>query len=314
MHRTVVLGLAVLLLAGTTACGAKTEQARAKPAPIDTAELARREQRLTASLADADSDAAPDARLAQWVLPHYLHEISGLAITSDGRMLTHGDQRGRVFEIDYRRGIVVKEFQLGHEAQPVKGDFEGIAVAGDAVFLLESNGKLYEFHEGANGESVDFTIHDTALGKTCEFESVAFAQAINSLLLACKTVHDRTLKDSLVIFRWKLQGDSATRLSRLTVPLKSVIGANPWKGLHPSDITIDPINGNYVLIASREQAFFEITPAGKLVFARPLPGEHPQAEGIAITGDGILIISDEGGNAKKPPLTRPAVITLYHWR
>ena len=57
MHKTGVIGLAVLL-AGTAACGAKSEQARAKPAPIDTAELARRVQRLTASFADADSDAA----------------------------------------------------------------------------------------------------------------------------------------------------------------------------------------------------------------------------------------------------------------
>ena len=313
MRRTIVIGLAGLL-AGITACGTKVEPAKTKTVSIDSTELAQRAQRLTASLADADSDAAPDAPLAQWVLPHFLHEISGLAFTSDGRMLTHGDQRGRVFEVDYRRGVVVKEFQLGHDSLPVKGDFEGITVVDDAVFLLESNGKLYEFKEGANGESVDFTIHDTGLGKTCEFESVTFAKAINSLLLACKTVHDKALKDSLVIFRWKLQGDSATRLSRITMPLKTVIGANPWQGLHPSDITIDPANGNYVLIASREQALFEITPAGKLVFARSLPGQHPQAEGIAITSDGILIISDEGGNAKKPPLTRSAVITLYRWR
>ena len=312
MRRIMVIGLAVLL-AGTTACGPNSKQATAKAAPVDSSELTRRAQRLVASLAAVDSDAAPDAPLAQWVLPHYLHEISGLAFTSDGRMLTHGDQRGRVFEVDYRRGVVVKEFRLGHDSLAIKGDFEGITVVGDTVFLLESNGKLYVFHEGANGESVDYTVHDTGLGKTCEFESVTFAKAINSLLLACKNVHDKTFKDSLVIFRWKLQGDSATRLTHFTIPLKTVIGANPWQGLHPSDITIDPANGNYVLIASREQALFEITPAGKLVFARALPGEHPQAEGIAITGDGVLVISDEGGNAKKPPLTRPAVITLYRW-
>ena len=60
MRPIMVIGLAVLL-AGTTACGAKVEQAKAKPASVDSTELARRAQRLTASLADADSDAAPDA-------------------------------------------------------------------------------------------------------------------------------------------------------------------------------------------------------------------------------------------------------------
>jgi len=94
--------------------------------------------------------------------------------------------------------------------------------------------------------------------------------------------------------------------SRFTVPLKQVIGSNGWDHFHPSDITIDPFNGNYVLIASREQALVEITPAGEVVFSRPLPGAHGQAEGVAITRDSILIISDEKS-------TGPAAITLYRW-
>jgi uncharacterized protein YjiK len=60
------------------------------------------------------------------------------------------------------------------------------------------------------------------------------------------------------------------------------------------------------LVAAREQALIEITPAGDVVFARPLPGVHEQAEGVAITPDSILIISDER-------VTGPAVITLYRW-
>ena len=50
----------------------------------------------------------------------------------------------------------------------------------------------------------------------------------------------------------------------------------------------------------------EITPAGAVVFARPLPAGHPQAEGVAITKDSILIVSDEATSG-------PAIITLYKW-
>ena len=84
------------------------------------------------------------------------------------------------------------------------------------------------------------------------------------------------------------------------------IGANGWKGLHPSDITIDPLTGNYVLIASEEKAIISITPAGAVVFVRALPRLHDQPEGVAITKDGILIVSDEAGQ-------RPAFVTLYRW-
>src|SRR6185436_2834006 len=97
--------------------------------------------------------------------------------------------------------------------------------------------------------------------------------------------------------------DSSERLSQLAVPLAGVIGTNDWKGLHPSDISVDPVTGNYVLVASLENALVSITPAGDPVFARPLPAVHHQAEGVAVTNDGILIVSDEAGK-------RPAIITL----
>ena len=85
-----------------------------------------------------------------------------------------------------------------------------------------------------------------------------------------------------------------------------MIGSNPWTGLHPSDITIDPVSGHYVLVAAEERALIEITPAGELVFARPLPDALNHAEGVAITKDSILIISTEAGR-------RSAAVTLYRW-
>jgi uncharacterized protein YjiK len=99
-------------------------------------------------------------------------------------------------------------------------------------------------------------------------------------------------------------GDSA--LAPITIPLARVKGSNSWKGLHPSDITVDPVTGNYVLIAAQEKALIEITPLGEVVRAIPLPGKHGQAEGVALTTDGILVVSDEATN-------RAATLTLYRW-
>jgi uncharacterized protein YjiK len=252
----------------------------------------------------ADSDSVVnDGALARWIMPRELDELSGIAITSDGRLLAHGDERAQISEIDYRKGVVLKQFVVGQPT--IKADLEGIAVANDAVFLLASNGTLYEFREGNNGQRVDYITSDTRLGKECEFEGLAFDPSINSLLLACKNVNMKREKDSMVIYRWKLHG-GAERLSMLTVPLKTILPAIGEKNLHPSDIAVDPKTGNYVVIASIEKSIVEITPAGEVVFARKLIGQHDQAESIAITKDGILIIGDEAGR-------RPAVITLYRW-
>jgi uncharacterized protein YjiK len=295
--------LVVAALLGGAACGAGS---RAATAEADSTELVKREARLTRALARADSGGQPGAPIAKWLLGSDLAEISGLVLTSDGRLLAHEDETGRVFELDYRRGAVVKQFQLGTEL--VRADFEGVTAVHDTLFLLASNGKLYQFQEGESGGHVAYAIHDTHLKHACEFEGVAFDPAIHSLLLACKNVRTAgALRDSMVIYRWTLATGGDPEPTRLTVPLTRVIGTNGWKGLHPSDITIDPFTGNYILVAGEESALIEITPAGDVVFARPLPKGLAHAEGVAVTRDSILIISTEAR-----PHT-PAAVTLFRW-
>ena len=269
----------------------------------DSATVAAREARLEANLARPDSGSERDRPLARWIMPPGLSEISGLAFTPDQRLFAHDDERGAVSEIDYRHGVVLKQFLVGIP-HTVHADFEGITVAGDKVFLLASNGDLYEFKEGRAGERVNYTYHDTHLAKECEFEGVTYDAAINSLLFACKHVFSKQLKNSLVIYRWKLVKDDGPRLSMLTVPIDQAAGSNGWKTIHPSDITIDPLTGNYVLIASQQKALIEMTPAGEVLLSRRLPGDHPMAEGVALTRDSLMLISDEA-------VSGPAVLTLY---
>ena len=281
-------------LLAAPACGSAADAARR-----DSAELAERKARLDSSLAAPGDSAKP---IARWQLPVRLAEISGLALTPDGRLFAHGDENSRVFEIDYRRGVILKQFTVG--PQPIREDFEGITFVDGSLILMTSNGKLYEFQEGADGANVQYRLEDTQLGKECEFEGIAYEAASNSLLLACKNPGPRSQRDQLVIYRWKREGPAAARLSQLIVPVARVVGANRWLRLRPTDLTLDPVTGNYVMVSAQEQALVEITPSGELVSARPLPSGHVQAEGVAITRDGILIVSDEGQG-------RQGVITLY---
>jgi uncharacterized protein YjiK len=299
--------MAAAALATSLAAGACERADAAKGARADSTTLARREARLEHSLSQRDTSpggiTAERKPVARWVLPSSLDEISGIALTPDGRLLAEQDERAQISEIDYRRGVITKQFVVG--SPTIKADFEAIAVVGDVVYLLASNGTIYEFREGNNGARVDYTTHDTRLGKECEFEGMAYDSTLNALLLACKNVGTKHLRDSMVIYRWKLQG-GGDRISKLTVPLSAILPAMGKKEFHPSDITVDPFSGNYVIIGSAEKGIVEITPAGQVVFARKLPGDHDQPESIAITRDSLLIIGDEAKN-------RPAVLTLYPW-
>jgi uncharacterized protein YjiK len=265
---------------------------------------AKRQQLLAHRIAIADANPFKPVPLAIWIMPPELREISGLALKANGNVLAHNDENGIISEIDPKSGIVLKRFVLDGDPH---GDYEAITVAGSDIYLLESNGKLYKFKEGLDGAKVPYEVYDTRLGHECEFEALTFEPDSSRLLMACKKVAAKSLADRLVIYRVPLPITDSTRPTVFSIPVSDVIGGNPWKHFHPSDITIDPISKNYVLIASLEKALAVITPGGQVVRSEPLPDNHGQAEGVAVTPDNILIVSDEATKA-------PASITLYRWR
>ena len=297
---TTLVRFALLLgaIALPGACKSSAEKAR-----IEATALKAREQRLQARLAKVEESQSLDEPVAMWIMPEGLAEISGIALTADGRLLAHDDEIARVFEIDPRRGQVKKSFMLGNG---LHGDFEGITVVGPDLYMILSNGRLYRFREGDNHTRVPYTTFDTHLGKECEFEGVAYEKDSARLVMPCKNVHVKHLDDEVVIYRWKIGSRDSTGISMMTVPVSEVAGTNKWKKFRPSDITIDPATGNYVIISSLEKGYVVMTPSGDVLRSGDLPGKHPQAEGVAITSDDILIISDEA-------TSKPAVITLYKW-
>lgn len=303
MRNVIVIAALIAILTAGTGCR-KAGTGSAEAVGGDSAGLDARATRLDESLAKPLPKNAASKPIARWLLPAGLAEISGMALTPDGRLFAHDDETARITELDYRRGTVIKRFSVG---QPLlRGDFEAIACAGDRFFLLRSDGTLYEFKEGAAEERVAYITHDTRLGKDCEFEGVAYDSTANALVLACKNVFLKRHEDMLVFYRYALDDPGTDELQVFTVPQDVAIDGNDWKKLHPTDLTVDPFTGNYVFVA-QEKALVALTPDGELVFSRPLAGKHPQAEGLAITRDGILIISDES-------VAAAATITLYRWK
>jgi len=225
-------------------------------------------------------------------LPQGLREISGLALSADGRLFAHGDEVGIVYELDPATGTVRRSFSLG--GPPPPGDFEGIAVAGERVFLITSGGRLYETRAGEG--RVAYTAYETGLGAQCEIEGLAYEPSDASLLAGCKEPRDQALRGTVTLLRWSVDRRAPATPARLSVPLASVTALTGTKHFHPSAVERERGTGHYVLVAGPEHAVVEITPAGEVVAGRQLSGRlHRQPEGLTFVGDSVLLIGDEGG-------------------
>jgi len=233
-------------------------------------------------------------RIARFDLPGRLDEISGLAFSASGTLYGHEDERGIVFSIDPTTGKVGRGFELGSNAP--RDDFEGIAVAGDRLFLISSRGRLYEFREAPQGGSSPVRVTDVGVGKTCEVEGLTYDPGSASLLLACKSVMPTA--PEVRIHRIPLDPTTPVPPPQ-RIPLDAFASVGLGGGVHPSGMDIDPSTGNLVLVAAREEAILEIDVRGRVVSAHRFTGHrHPQAEGIAFGPDGLLYIADEGKNGK----------------
>jgi uncharacterized protein YjiK len=267
-------------------------------------------------LASAGSRAEPESVLARydleappgdrWELPRKLDEISGLAVDPRGPVFAHEDERAIIFELEPSTHSIVRRFAFGSPAIP--GDFEAIALVGDSVVLVTSNGVLYAGAQGRDGESVRYVRRDTGVGRSCEVEGLAYEPDDRSLLIACKVPRDAFTRGHVTVFRWSLDRRGIVPPAALHVPLARLTRAAGLSDFHPSDITRDPVTGHYLLVAAREHAIAELTPAGDVEqVVRLQRKRHPQAEGIAVTPDGALLVTDEAGRGRATLSVYPRV-------
>lgn len=222
-------------------------------------------------------------------LPADLTEVSGLAVTDDGRLLAHDDERAEIRTIDTTTGGIVATFGLGRLG--LAGDFEGIASAGDRVFLITSAGVLYEFPLAADGERTEYRRVDTGLGPVCEVEGLDHDSRTASLLIVCKQMYEGGPPG---IYGFDLRRGRLEARPRFAL---RDAGGRPLK-VNPSGIAVHPESGNLIVVAARQRRLIELDRAGRVLANIRLRGSHPQPEGIAFLPDGTLAIADEGAGGR----------------
>lgn len=239
----------------------------------------------------------------QWVLPPALAEISGLALAAPRRLLTHDDEHGRVYQLDPRSGRITAAWPLAGEP---RDDFEGIALAGERVYLLTGGGRLYHGAMPAAAGYLAAQVVDTRLGRECELEGLAWDAAGGVLLMPCKELRSGSGRRQVAvrIYRWDPQTGRLAPRSSIEVSERELEARTPWRRFAPSSIEVDPVSGHLLLLSGRTPGLLELDGNGRVVAARALsPGAHRQPEGLTLSEDHDLVISDEAGRGA-PLLSR----------
>lgn len=217
-----------------------------------------------------------------------LKEISGMTMTPDGRLFAEQDEDGIIYQVDYKNGNIIKKFYLGKP--PIKKDFEDIAYANNKFYLMHSNGDIYEFKEGNDGESVEYKIFRTGLVKENDIEGLCFDQETNSLLLACKGISGVDDEKDKAVYSFSLDSMKINPEPRFML-MKSDIK----NYFNPSGIQRNPKTGTFFIIAANGNEIVEFSKDGKFIGKHQLPKNiHVQPEGITFSSDGTLFISNEG--------------------
>jgi hypothetical protein len=219
----------------------------------------------------------------QWWLPEYLNEASGIAVMADQSILLHDDE----FAVIYHLSLVDRSIEpFGWLGSPeFERDFEGIALNGETLYLVTSDGLIYEATVDLNARSqtFDFSVFDTGLESICELEGLHFLSG--KLLLPCKVPIEELYKNKLVVFAFDIETHEIRE--HLVLPGESF---GTLEGPHPTAIEVSGdhyyiVSTNYLFKIGRETSSIDI-------FSLP-KSRHFQPEGIGLLQDGSIVVVDD---------------------
>lgn len=249
------------------------------------------EQHVEARTVPTVSDRLPyafDAPDDAFTLPGRLSEISGLTTLPDGRLIAVQDEVGKLFIIDPSSGEVAGEVEFGGN-----GDYEGVEHVEDNIWVLRSDGDLFEVRDWATGKP-SVMKHPTSLSSRFDTEGLAYDASNQRLLIACKEYQGKNLKGRKALYAFDLSTHMLNSLPVLLIEAK-LLGDR----FKPSALAVHPLSGRYYLLSSVNKAIAVVEPDGREVQVFSLRGNRfPQPEALAFLPNGDLFVGSEGSGGK----------------
>ena len=223
-------------------------------------------------------------------LPAALAEISGIVYyPKDTSVFAIEDEDGVFYKIYLNKNNEIKKWRFDK-----KHDYEDVVLHDSIFYVLISNGDIESLQFTGDSIIRNKFLFPDASKKTNEFESLYFDDSLKQLVLFCKDCEADTKK---TVSAWGYNIDSQYYTpSVLTIdvqPLTEKLGKQKMK-LKPSATAINPVTNELYILSSINHLLIVTDRAGKLKEVFELdPAIYKQAEGIAFTPAGDMIISNE---------------------
>ena len=232
--------------------------------------------------------------MKKWEMPKELTEISGLSNIDDKRFACVQDELGKIFIYNTASSLVEKEIPFG-----AVGDYEGLAVVGETVWVLRADGKLFEVNN-INVATPSVKEYSTHLTIKQDSEGLCYDKKNNRLLIAIKGAEPGS-ENYKGIYAFDLSSKKMDQQPVFKIDLlNKVFGTNgsgkKQKGsMNPSGISIHPLNGDMYIIDGRDPKLLIMDAAGTIKKLYLLnTKQFLQPEGITFNAAGDLFISNEG--------------------
>ena len=253
-----------------------------------------------------------------WSLPDTLREISGLTVLNEEEIGCVQDENGILFIYNMESEEIVKQIEFGAD-----GDYEGITHVGNTMYILRSDGVLFEISDYTSDElKVDSIVTQIPAANN---EGLCYDEMNNRLLIACKVANS---KDFSVKSKRMIYGIDLKTKKTLTDPVYAIDIADlkafaskhqlnlpvriskknavpePIVKFRPSAISIHPVTKKLYMLSASDHLLLVFDRNGKIERMEVLDEElFNKAEGISFMPNGDLLISNEG-QEKKPSLLR----------
>jgi len=243
-------------------------------------------------------------------LDNELFEVSGLTVIALNTRAAVKDEKGRIYFLDGQTGAIRSHIKFSD-----RGDYEGIERVGDTLWVLESDGDLYEVKDW-DTDDVDTDKHENALKSKHDTEGLAYDPINNRLLIACKEFGVKGEKDKKAIYAFDLRTEelmepplflidkaevqaslnASTARERINDRIRSLLSsAVDLSGFKPSALARHPLTGDWYLLSSVRKMLVVLDAGGAVTTVQSLSRDvFAQPEGIAFMPDGTLYISNEG--------------------
>lgn len=233
-------------------------------------------------------------------MPETLKEISGIAWSDDNTLYCVQDEEGTIFIFNTRKSELSGTLQIFG-----KGDYEDIAIVGDKVYVVRSDGTLFYFnHRNFTGEyeQIQIPINCT------DIEGLCFDKSGKSFLISCKDQSINENESYRLIYTFSKENKHKPEIA-FTIDIdeiRAMLNAR-YPDLtkekikfNPSAIAVHPLTKETYVLSANDR-MLAIYLDKKLIDIFPLPKElYFQPEGLDFTQNGDLFIASEGKKKGQP--------------